>query len=289
MARYKSVLANSQPWTHVQFTEPARDRVGTRDYSLKTSRDLHQYAGRSGPRPPCDTRDRAVFRWPLAVGDRPSSAPLGTLVAPCADDPSDGRDRSGPDASGGRSGHGHQLFRNGLRFCGPDPVFPGRYRAHVKKLRQTLQHRQTPSARQRDRYTAVAWAFDPLCQILAYLAAWHHVRPVAVNPGRPVRRAAPSREVIATSGSTASNVNTASTDRKMIDWRLELAPSGNRAPGDRCECGRPAVVRVLSTPLRCDPISRKETAIAIVCPSGVSHAPAFRPAEVDMFLPPLKV
>ena len=47
MARYKSVLANSQPWTHVQFTEPARDRVGNRDYSLKTRGvSLNTLAGR---------------------------------------------------------------------------------------------------------------------------------------------------------------------------------------------------------------------------------------------------
>ncbi len=54
MARYKSVLGNGQPWTHVQFTKPALDLVWNRDYSLKSSGlSLNTLAGWSTSLLPC--------------------------------------------------------------------------------------------------------------------------------------------------------------------------------------------------------------------------------------------
>ncbi len=153
IARYKSGLANGHPWTRVRFTQPALDLVWNRDYSLKGERfSLNTLAGRV--RIPFAPQGMERFfdgTWPFGTARVVHRHGRGLLHVPMT------KDVSAIDLADIRQVVGLDFGINFLITAydsqGRTTFFPGRAakarRAHFKRLRQTLQRRQTPSARRR--------------------------------------------------------------------------------------------------------------------------------------------
>jgi len=153
IARYKSVRANGHPWTHVQFTKPALDLVWSRDYSLKASGfSLNTLAGRVQVPFAMQGMERCFDgTWQFGTAYLVHRHGHWFLHVPVMQDVpdiglADLRQVVGLD-------FGMNFLVTAYDSSGHTTFVPGRAvktrRAHFKLLRQTLQRRQTPSARRR--------------------------------------------------------------------------------------------------------------------------------------------
>ncbi|PSR21895.1 MAG: transposase [Sulfobacillus acidophilus] len=153
IARYKSVLANGHPWTRVQFNKPALDLVWNRDYSLKARGfSLNTLAGRV--QVPFAHQGMERFfngAWQFGTAHLVHRHGRWFLYVPMT------QEVVQPDWTAIRQVVGLDFGINFLVTAydsqGQTTFFSGRAvkarRAHFKILRQTLQRRQTPSARRR--------------------------------------------------------------------------------------------------------------------------------------------
>ncbi len=153
IARYKSVLAHGHPWTRVQFTKPALDLVWNRDYSLKTGGfSINTLDGRV--QVPFARQGMERFfdgTWQFGTAHLVYRHGRWFLHVPMTQEVAE------PDWAAIRQVVGLDFGINFLVTAydsqGKTTFFSGRAvkarRAHFKMLRQTLQRRQTPSARRR--------------------------------------------------------------------------------------------------------------------------------------------
>ncbi len=153
IARYKSVLANGHPWTRVRFTQPALDLVWNRDYFLKGERfSLNTLAGRV--RIPFARKGMERFfdgTWQFGTAQVVHRHGRWFLHVPMTQDVSAIDLADIPQVVG--LDFGINFLITAYDSQGRTTFFPGRAvkarRAHFTQLRQTLQRRQTPSARRR--------------------------------------------------------------------------------------------------------------------------------------------
>ncbi len=153
IARYKSRLAHGHPWTRVQFTKPALDLVWHRDYSLKDGGfSLNTLEGRVLVPFAMPGMERFFDgTWRFGTAHLVHRQGRWFLHVPMT------KDISETDLGELRQVVGLDFGLNFLVTAydsrGQTTFFPGRavkaQRAHFKMLRQTLQRRQTPSARRR--------------------------------------------------------------------------------------------------------------------------------------------
>ncbi|WP_430626526.1 transposase [Sulfobacillus thermotolerans] len=189
MARYNSVLAHGHPWTRVPFTKPAFDLVCNRDDSLKAGAfSLNTLAGRV-PIPFARQGMERVFDGTWQCGTAPLVHRHGRWFLPVPMT----KDVAETDWAEIRQVVGLDFGINVLVTAydsqGQTTFFPGRAvkvrRDHFKILRQTLQRRQTPSARRRLKRLGQRenrWMTDVNHQVSKALVV-RYWGPDAIRPG----------------------------------------------------------------------------------------------------------